>query len=81
MLTEADKLKARIADKDRLIAVEEKLFAVRAERLSEYRGYIDQLHTERKKLEAQLAREEAPLVKPVGHCVTIEDASGVAWNV
>ena len=63
MLTRADEIRAKMMRLDALIGVEEKRRESKQETLSKLDAYIDHLYVQRMRLENELAREEAPLVK------------------
>ena len=81
MLKTAEELRTLLIQKDLLILAEEASYEERAERLAKYRAYIDKLHVERRTLEQQLERLEAPLVKPTGRCVIEKMPNGQEWRV
>lgn len=76
MTTRTDELKQDIADADNSIKWYD-------DEIAKVEGYIracrqarEKHYTARRKAEAELARESAPLVKPRGHCVSIN-----GWDV
>lgn len=64
MTTKADELRAEMAQLDRNIEANIVLRRARMERVKLIHDYVRQLRKRQPPLEAQLAREEAPLIKP-----------------
>lgn len=81
MLTRADELKAEIAKKEVAIADAELEIERKQKAISALRTHQDNLYTSRMRLQIQLKREEARLVKPCGPCVTVTDNNGVEWDI
>jgi hypothetical protein len=80
MLTISDELKGDMAKIDALIAEAEAMRERRKKSLADVEGHIDNLYVQRIRLEGQLARAEARLVRPTGKYVTLE-SNGVDWKV
>lgn len=76
----AFELKKEIALLDNEIAGTEALVNRREKTMADLRGHLDHLRAQRRTKEMQLAREEAPLRKPTGHEVIINDG-GFLWRV
>jgi len=80
-MTRAEEIKAKMARLDALIATEEKRRESKQETLSKIAAYIDHLHIQRGRMENELAREEAPLVRDRGEWGTAVGPDGVIWKV
>ncbi len=80
MLTISDELKGDIAKIDALIAEAEAMRERRKKSLADVETHIDNLYVQRMRLEGQLVRAEAKLVRPTGKYVTLE-SNGVDWKV
>ena len=76
MLTRTDELKQDMADEDNSIKWYDDEIAKVEGYLRACRQARERHHTARRRAEAALARESAPLVKPQGHCVTVDN-----WEV
>lgn len=76
MLTITDEMKDDRAKIDAMIADAEAIRERKKKSLAMLEAHIDGLYVQRMRLEGQIERVEAPLVKPQGHCVTIN-----GWDV
>lgn len=86
MLSRADELTAeRRALMETIVKEESALKRYRntgkaAETIAAQEAYIDHLYARKIRLEGQIERESARLVRPEGPCVTLE-SNGVEWKV
>jgi len=80
MLSVSDELKGDMAKIDALIAEAEAMRERRKKSLADVEGHIDNLYVQRMRIEGQLARAEAKLVRPAGKYATLE-SNGVEWKI
>ena len=81
MLTETERIKADIAAQKTLIAQNDRQIEDAERRQALRRQHGAKLYNRLLQLEAQLERQDAQLVKPVGPCVTEIDYRGRHWDV
>lgn len=81
MLTLADEINREMADVKAVIEAVDRDIEGRERRLASLRTYRDQKCRRLLILEGQLAREEAPHVKPTGKYVVEKMPDGTHWTV